>query len=33
MTYAQARELLGLLFDEKNKAISLVGNTDKPFAL
>ena len=32
MTYAQARELLETLFDEKNKAISLVGNTDKPCA-
>ena len=33
MTCAQASELLEVLFDEKNKALSLVGNTDKPFAL
>lgn len=33
MTYTQAREVLETLFDEKNKAISLVGNTDKPFTL
>ena len=33
MTYVQASELLEILFDDKNKALSLVGNTDKPFAL
>ena len=33
MTYSQASDLLQLLFDDNNKAISLVGNTDKPFAL
>lgn len=32
MTYAQAIELLELLFDDKNKALSLVGNTDKPLS-
>ena len=33
MTYSQASELLEVLFDEKDKAISLVGNIDKPFEL
>ena len=33
MTYTQALEALDILFDDKNKAISLVGNTDKPFDL
>ena len=32
MTYAQASELLEVLFDDKNKALSLVGNTDKPLS-
>ena len=32
MTYAQASELLEILFDDKNKALSLVGNTDKPLS-
>ena len=30
MTYGQATDLLEILFDDKNKALSLVGNTDKP---
>ena len=33
MTHAQAQELLQELFDEKNKAIALVGNTDVPLSL
>ncbi len=33
MTYAKAQETLSVMFDEKNKAIALVGNTDKPFHL
>ena len=33
MTHAQAQELLQELFDEKNKAIALVGNTDVPLRL
>ena len=33
MTYKQALELLDIMFDDERKAISLVGNTDKPFAL
>lgn len=33
MTFSQAQDLLQTLFDEKNKAVALVGNTDKPFAL
>lgn len=33
MTYEAAREMLDIMFDEKQKAVSLVGNTDKPFAL
>ena len=32
MTYAQASELLEVLFDDKKKALSLVGNTDKPLS-
>ena len=32
MTYSQASELLEVLFDDKNKALSLVGNTDKPLS-
>ncbi len=30
MTYHDAQETLQTMFDEKNKALSLVGNTDKP---
>ena len=33
MTFAQASELLEVLFEEKNMALSLVGNTDKPLTL
>ena len=29
MTFAQASELLDVLFDDKNKALSIVGNTEK----
>ena len=30
MTYAKAQEVLSVMFDEKEKAISLIGNTDEP---
>ena len=30
MTYADAQDALSLMFNEKEKAIALVGNTDKP---
>ena len=33
MTYKQALEMLDIMFDDSQKAISLVGNTDKPFSL
>ena len=33
MTYGQAKEILDIMFDESNKAVSLVGNTDTPFVL
>ncbi len=33
MTYGQAKEILDIMFDESNKAVSLVGNTNTPFAL
>ncbi len=33
MTHAQAQETLEGMFDEKNKAIALVGNTSKPIPL
>ena len=33
MTYEQSFEAIEKMFDEKQKAIALVGNTDKPFAL
>ncbi len=33
MTHAKAQETLSVLFDEGKKALSLVGNTDKPLAL
>ncbi len=33
MTYAQTHDVIKQLFDEKQKAIALVGNTDKPFPL
>ncbi len=32
MTHEQAMETLALLFDEKQKALAVVGNTDKPLA-
>ena len=33
MTYEQSFEAIEKMFDEKQKAIALVGNTDKPFVL
>ena len=33
MTHKDAQEALSLMFDEREKAIALVGNTDKPFQL
>jgi predicted Zn-dependent peptidase len=33
MTYQDAQESLTVMFDESKKAVALVGNTDKPFAL
>ncbi len=33
MTYEDAQETLFLMFNEEEKAVALVGNTDKPFAL
>ena len=30
MTYEKAQDILSIMFNEKEKAISLVGNTDKP---
>lgn len=32
MTYTEAQETLSVMFDEKEKALALVGNTDKPLA-
>ncbi len=32
MTYQDAQETLQMMFDEKNKALALVGNTNKPLA-
>jgi predicted Zn-dependent peptidase len=32
MTYDQAKEALSVMFDEREKAIAVVGNTDTPFA-
>ena len=31
MTYDEAQEVLSVMFNEKEKAIAVVGNTDKPF--
>lgn len=33
MTYQDAQEVLSVMFDESKKAVAVVGNTDKPFAL
>ena len=33
MTHTQAQEIVKTLFDEKDKAVALVGNTNKPFTL
>jgi predicted Zn-dependent peptidase len=33
MTYDKAQEVLSVMFDERYKAVALIGNTDKPFAL
>lgn len=32
MTYQDAQETLQIMFDERNKALALIGNTDKPLA-
>ena len=33
MTYTDAQEALSTMFDEKDKAVALVGNTDTPLSL
>ncbi|MBQ7948190.1 MAG: insulinase family protein [Clostridia bacterium] len=33
MTYQDAQEVLSVMFEESKKAVAVVGNTDKPFAL
>ena len=33
MTHEKAQEVISVMFDEREKAIALVGNTDKPFSL
>ena len=33
MTYDDARDVLSIMFNEEEKAVAVVGNTDKPFAL
>ena len=33
MTYEKAQEVISLLFDEKEKAVALVGNTDVALTL
>ena len=33
MTYTDAQETLSMMFDEKDKAVALVGNTDTPLSL
>ncbi len=33
MTYDSAQEVLSVMFNEKDKALSLIGNTDKPLVL
>ena len=33
MTHAEAQEVIALMFNEEEKAVALVGNTDTPFAL
>ena len=33
MTYDEARDVLSIMFNEEEKAVAVVGNTDKPFAL
>lgn len=33
MTYKKAQEVLSDMFDEREKAVAVIGNTDKPFAL
>ena len=32
MTHAKAQETLSVMFDEREKAIALIGNTDKPLS-
>ena len=33
MTYEDAQDTLSMMFDEKEKAVALVGNTDTPLSL
>ncbi len=33
MTHSQAQEVLSVMFDDKEKAVAIVGNTDKPLVL
>lgn len=33
MTYEKAQDALSVMFDERDKAVAIIGNTDKPFAL
>ncbi len=33
MTYEEAQETLSIMFDERQKAVALIGNTDKPLSL
>ena len=33
MTYADAQETLSIMFNEEEKAVALVGNTDVPLSL
>ena len=32
MTYDDARDVLAVMFNEEEKAVAVVGNTDKPFS-
>ena len=33
MTYEKAQETLSVMFDEREKAVALIGNTDTPLPL
>lgn len=33
MTYDEARDVLSVMFNDEEKAVAVIGNTDKPFAL